>query len=80
MTQFNVRYYAILRETVGKASEQVTSDAHTPTTLYRELAEHYGFTITPIYLKVSVNDKVSAWDHPLKNNDRVAFMPPFSGG
>ena len=29
---------------------------------------------------VAVNDEFVPWDHPLKPNDQIAFLPPMSGG
>ena len=31
-------------------------------------------------LKVAVNDSYSTMDHPLREGDRVVFIPPLAGG
>ena len=78
--KIRVGYYALLREAAGKSQEELITSADTPHALYAELAERYGFRLTPAQLKVAVNAEFSDWSVPLEDGDAVVFMPPMAGG
>ncbi len=77
---YQVSYYGLLGERRGVSVETVNHPAATAKDLYQELdATHQlGFAVSD--LRAAVNDEFVPWDHPLKDGDRIAFLPPMSGG
>jgi molybdopterin synthase catalytic subunit len=78
----DVRYFAMIREIVGRASEQRTvAEGATAGDLFDALAaEHPRLErLKPIVMPM-VNHAYVAADHPLREGDEVAFIPPVSGG
>jgi molybdopterin synthase sulfur carrier subunit len=75
-----VCYYGLLAERRGLAEERVVSAATTPAGLYAELdaAHRLGLAISDF--RAAVNDEFVSWNHPLIENDRIALLPPMSGG
>ena len=80
MQPVKLRYFALLREQRGLASETVQTAAGTPRELYREIAAAHGFTLPEDRIGVAVNDAFASWDRPLAANDTVVFIPPVAGG
>ncbi len=80
MPRVALRYYALLREQAGRASETVESRARTPAELYAELAARHGFRLAQAQLKVAVNAAFADWDRPLADGDEIVFIPPVAGG
>jgi molybdopterin converting factor small subunit len=78
--RLDLRYVAILRDERGLAEETVDSRAATPRALYEELHARHGFSLAAARLQVAVNDEFAAWDRPLRDGDRVVFLPPVAGG
>ena len=75
-----IRYYAILREQRGIEDEKLLTDAATPAALYEELRARHGFTLTGDRVRAALNDEFARGDAPLRDGDRVAFLPPMAGG
>jgi molybdopterin converting factor subunit 1 len=75
-----IRYYAILREQRGIEDETLLTDAATPAALYEELRARHGFTLTGDRVRAALNDEFAQSDAPLRNGDRIAFLPPMAGG
>lgn len=75
-----IDYYAMLREQAGCAHEERATEAATVRELYRELAQTRGFDLPEARLRVAVNDSLVGWDTPLREGDRVVFIPPVAGG
>ena len=75
-----VCYFGLLGERRGLSSETLEVSAATPEALYQELDATHGLGLSISDFRVAVNDEFVAWDHPLKNNDNVALLPPMSGG
>jgi molybdopterin synthase sulfur carrier subunit len=48
--------------------------------LYEELDREYGLMLRVEHLRVAINDDFAEWDTLLLAGDRVAFLPPMSGG
>ena len=73
-------YFGLLAERRGLAEEGLETRASNPAELYAELdaRHHLGLSIRDF--RAAVNDEFVAWDHPLKDGDRVALLPPMSGG
>ncbi len=76
----SVQYFALLREQAGRSEETLETAALTAGALYAELAARHHFSLPERALKVAVNDDFSPWDHPLREGDRVVFIPPVAGG
>jgi molybdopterin converting factor small subunit len=77
---YHVTYYGLLAERRGLAEEQVTHAATTPAGLFAALSAAHPLGLAQSALRVAVNDEFVPWDHPLRNGDRVALLPPMSGG
>lgn len=75
-----VCYFGLLAERRGLAEEKLTVSAPTPESLYQELDARHRLGLSILDFRVAVNDEFVAWDHPLKDNDTVALLPPMSGG
>ncbi|HTX64388.1 MAG TPA: MoaD/ThiS family protein [Opitutaceae bacterium] len=80
MKRVHVQYFALLREQARRAEEAVETAADTPAALYRELAARHGFTLPAERARVALGGEFAAWDAPLRDGARLAFIPPFAGG
>lgn len=80
MKTIHVRYYAILREERGCASETVRTAAATAEDLYEELRRRHGFRLPAGKVKAAVNDEVRGGSGAIRDGDAVAFLPPVAGG
>ena len=76
----HVQYFAILREQRGLNEEKLTTSAATPTALYEELRARHHFTLPADRVRAAVNDEFVAADAPLRDGDRLVFIPPVAGG
>ncbi len=77
---YTVCYFGLLAERRGLAEEQVHSPETTPGGLYAELDSRHRLGLAINDLRVAVNDEFVRWDHPLTQGDRIALLPPMSGG
>jgi molybdopterin synthase sulfur carrier subunit len=79
-----IRYFAWVRERMGRRREQVETQAETVAALVEELkardeAGAYAFqSLTG--LRVAVDQELAGFDAPLKGVREVAFFPPMTGG
>lgn len=76
----SVQYFAILREQRGLTQEKLTTAAATPAALYEELRARHGFTLPGDRVRAAVNDVFVDAEAPLREGDRVVFIPPVAGG
>lgn len=76
----SVQYFAILREQRGLTEEKITTAAVTPAALYDELRAKYPFTLPGDRIRAAVNDEFVSASAPLRDGDRVVFIPPVAGG
>ena len=79
MPSIHVEYFAILREKVGKSSEDLQTGAETAGALFDELAARHDFS-SRANMKVAINDEFSDWNASLTDGDSVVFIPPVAGG
>lgn len=79
MAVIRIEYFAVLREHVGRAREDLSTVATTVGELYAELDQRYAFPAIG-RVKVAVNDEFRDWDAPLRDGDFVVFIPPVAGG
>lgn len=77
---YRVSYFGLLSERRGLADERLCSSAATPAELYETLDADHQLGLAASDIRVAVNDEFVPWSHPLKDGDRIAFLPPMSGG
>lgn len=75
-----VGYYAVLREARGCSEESMSITCNTPSELYAQLKDEYGFHLDESQLKVVVNEDFSTFDHSIQDGDHLVFIPPVAGG
>lgn len=77
--QVNVRYFASVRDRMGKEEEEVTIDQTNITVddLWHHLS---GGESLPSSTLIAVNMEYTNSAQLLKNGDEVAFFPPVTGG
>lgn len=80
MNSYLIDYLGLLADRRGLSSETIHREPTTPAELYRELCETYPLGLSTRDVRVAINDEFAAWDRPLENGDRIAFLPPMSGG
>ena len=80
MLTVHVQYFAILREQRGVSQEQLTTAAATPLALYDELRARHRFTLPGDRIRAAVNDAFVDSSVPLRDGDRIVFIPPVAGG
>lgn len=80
MPNVRVQYFAILREQRGLTEETLATAAATPAALYDELRARHRFTLPGERIRAAVNDEFVAATTPLRDGDRVVFIPPVAGG
>ena len=73
-------YFALLQDQTGLDEETVTTAACTARELYGELRTVHPLSLSIDVLRAAINDELVAWDAPLRDGDRVAFLAPVSGG
>lgn len=79
-------YFARLRETFGKASEQMNLPAEPASleTVRAALAARGGVWAHELAagrsFRAAVNQSVATGETPVKDGDEVAFFPPVTGG
>jgi molybdopterin synthase sulfur carrier subunit len=76
----SVCYYGLLAERRGLAEERVTHSAETPAQLYAELDREHRLGLATTDFRVAVNEEFVSWEHLLADGDRIALLPPMSGG
>lgn len=79
MAVIRIEYFAVLREHVGRAQEELSTTATTVGELYTELDRRYAFPAVG-RVKVALNDEFRDWNAPLQDGDFVVFIPPVAGG
>jgi len=73
-----VRYFASLRESLGRAEDTV--DSTTVGTVGEVWESVSGGEPLPGNVLAAVNLTYVSTDHPVKDGDEVAFFPPVTGG
>lgn len=77
MSSITVRYFASLRERLGRSQEQV------PAPGISSAAELWGRVCPdpmPANTLIAINQEYASADSPVKAGDEVAFFPPVTGG
>lgn len=77
MSSIQVRYFASLRERMGKDEEQVqAAGIATVADVWRRVAREP----MPANTLMAINQEYAAPDAPVRAGDEVAFFPPVTGG
>jgi sulfur-carrier protein len=77
---YQIHYLGLLADRRGLSSETINCVSSTPAEIYREICNAYPLGLITRDVRVAVNDEFAPWDRPLQNGDRIAFLPPMSGG
>ncbi|MFW5454633.1 molybdopterin converting factor subunit 1 [Thioalkalivibrio sulfidiphilus] len=73
-----VRYFASLRERVGRAEDQLETDGND--TAGGVWARAVPEEPMPDRVLIAINQEYADADHPVRDGDEVAFFPPVTGG
>lgn len=77
---FEITWFGLLAERRGLACELLPAGDVTAGELYTRLASLHDLRVPAASVLVAVNDALVSPAQPLQPGDRVAFMPPMSGG
>lgn len=78
MMAIQVRYFASLRDRLGRDQDQLNdSDATTVAEVWQRL---WPDTPLPDNALIAVNHEYSDFNGPVTDGDEVAFFPPVTGG
>ena len=80
MREIKISYFAMLKDQRGVSEETIGFDGSTAEELYSKLQKEHGLSFDVENLRVAVNDSFAPWQTELKSGDKVAFIPPVSGG
>jgi len=77
-----VELYGRLKDQLGFVENRYRTAASTPAQLWQELIQNRSHhePLAPEIIRPVINDAFAAWDDALAEGDRVAFLPPSSGG
>jgi len=75
-----IKYFALLRDERGLASENVSTEAATLAELYNEIRCRHDFSLPVERMSVAVNDDFAEWDNRVNDKDVIVFVPPVAGG
>ena len=74
----HIKYFASLRETIGRDSDELTvNDSMTVENIWQLATNNMP---PPEQLLVAVNQEYANFEKEVKDGDEVAFFPPVTGG
>lgn len=77
MSRIQVRYFASLRERLGRSEEQIdAAGIATVADVWRRVAREP----MPANILMAINQEYAGVDAPVQAGDEVAFFPPVTGG
>jgi molybdopterin converting factor small subunit len=75
-----VEYFAVFRAQAKTSAEEYPLRGEALPELYDRLRARHGFALERASVHVAINDAYASWDAVLHPGDRLAFIPPVSGG
>ncbi|MBX3152258.1 MoaD/ThiS family protein [Candidatus Obscuribacterales bacterium] len=75
-----IKYFALLRDERGLASENISTEAATLAELYNEIRSRHDFSLPVERMSVAVNDDFAEWHNRVNDKDVIVFVPPVAGG
>jgi len=74
----NVKYFASLRETIGRSSDQITvAGTMTVEKIWQQATNDLD---RPERVLAAINQEYASFTQEVKDGDEVAFFPPVTGG
>jgi molybdopterin converting factor subunit 1 len=80
MKKINLKYFAKLKDDIGKSSETIETELNNLSEIYDYLSKKYKLSLTKDFLKVAINDEFVDWNTEIKDNDTIVLIPPVAGG
>ena len=77
MNTITVRYFASLREKMGKSQETIDVEG---ISCVAEVWDKVSREPLPANTLVAINQDYVSWRQPVSGGDEVAFFPPVTGG
>jgi sulfur-carrier protein len=77
MDPITVRFFASIRENLGKSEEHIDSQG---INTVADVWERAAGQPLPARTLVAVNQQYASAEHPVQPGDEVAFFPPVTGG
>jgi len=74
-----LRFFAALRERLGRGGERTVAPGTSAGALWRELVAEQP-ELARLRVRIAVNREYVEPSHRLEDDDEVAFFPPVSGG
>ena len=81
-----ILYFAWMRQRIGTSSEEIDLPANVATVdelIDRLIAKGDGYRdafVKREVIRAAVNQDYVKFDHPVADNDEIAFFPPVTGG
>jgi sulfur-carrier protein len=80
MARIHISYFAILREQRGLGAEEISIAAATAQELYEHLRAAHRFSLPRERVRVAIDNEFASWDSPLRDGQKIVFIPPVAGG
>ena len=77
---YEITWFGLLAERRGVTCESLRAEHLTAASLYTRLAELHALRVPASSVLVAINDELVPATTILRSGDRIAFMPPMSGG
>ena len=74
----HLSWFGHLSERRGLSDETIRTKTETAGALLHELSQRHGLDLSTT--RLAVNDEFASGDQPLRPGDKIALLPPFSGG
>jgi len=80
--QIQVRYFAVVRERIGREGETIELPPGADAGRVLDVLAERHAVLRPLlrYLQIAVNQETVAASHPMSDGDELALIPPVAGG